>query len=79
MLKLALGISGWLAILAGVFNGAVRLFGTSESVARYAGNSRDLDLSITVIAFGLILIALASIIARLDQLLKIGWTSDSDE
>jgi len=79
MLKLVLGILGWLAVLSGILNGAVRLFGTSEIVALYAGNSRNLDLSITVVVFGLILIALASIIARLDKLLKTEWMTEADE
>lgn len=79
ILKLVLNSVGWLAILSGAFNGAVRVFGTSESVARYAGSSRNLDLVIIVMVFGLILIALASIIARLDELLKTEWMTEADE
>jgi multisubunit Na+/H+ antiporter MnhG subunit len=78
-LKLALNIIGWFAILLGAFNGGIRLFGTSDFVARYAGNTRSVDLSITFIVFGLILIALASIIRRLDELLKAKITVAPDE
>lgn len=79
MLKWSLDILGWLAVLSGSFNGAVRLFGTSEFVALYAGNSRNLDLPITFFVFGLILIALASIIARLDKLLQTQLIPEADE
>jgi hypothetical protein len=78
-LKLALNIIGWVAILLGAFNGGIRLFGTSDSVARYAGNIRSVDLPITFIVFGLILIALASIIRRLDELLNAKITFAPDE
>jgi hypothetical protein len=78
-LKLALNIIGWVAILLGAFNGGIRLFGTSDFVARYAGNTRSVDLPITFIVFGLILIALASIIRRLDELLNAKITAAPDE
>jgi hypothetical protein len=78
-LKLALNIIGWVAILLGAFNGGIRLFGTSDFVARYAGNIRSVDLPITFIVFGLILIALASIIRRLDELLNAKITAAPDE
>jgi hypothetical protein len=78
-LKLVLNIIGWVAILLGAFNGGIRLFGTSDFVARYAGNIRSVDLPITFIVFGLILIALASIIRRLDELLNAKITFAPDE
>ena len=54
---------------SGGFNGAIRLFADDQAVHRYAGSSRDVDSALTVLVVGLIFIALAAIIGRLDELL----------
>ena len=69
MLKLILNTIGWGAIILAGFNGAIRLFADDLAVRRYAGSSRDLDSVLTVLVVGLIFIALAAIIGRLDELL----------
>jgi hypothetical protein len=69
MLKSILNIIGWIAIISAGFNGAIRLFADDQAVRRLAGSSRDLDIVLTVLVVGLIFIALAAIIGRLDKLL----------
>lgn len=70
MLKLILNISGWFAIIVAGSGGYIRLFADDHVVRRYAG-SRDLDTVLTILVFGLIFLALAAIIARLDKLLTL--------
>jgi|TARA_R110000850_G_scaffold209420_1_gene335445 uncharacterized membrane protein YedE/YeeE len=79
VLKVVLNILGWIAIISGIFNGSLRLLGLPEIVAAYAGSTRNLDMPITFVVFGLILISLATIIARLDKLLEIEWVTEEDE
>jgi len=69
MLKLLLFLVGGFAILAGGFNIYIRLLGNDAAVALYAGGTRDLDLGIMFIVFGLILSALGAIIGRLDEII----------
>lgn len=62
-----LRIFGWFGILLSCFNGYFKVFGDDATVARYAGSSRDLDLNITIVAFCLIFLALAAILAELRE------------
>ena len=66
-MKTLLRVIGWLGITLSLWNGATKLFGSDWAVARYTAGSRDIDLNITVLAFCLIFLALASILARLDR------------
>lgn len=79
MLKVVFNILGWIAIITGIFNGFLRLLGSTEIVAAYGGSTLNLNMPITFVAFGLILVSLASIIARLDKLLEIEWVTEEDE
>ena len=58
-----LRIVGWLGMFSTAFNAFIKFFGDDEALRRYAGPSRDLDLNITIFAFSLIFLALASILS----------------
>ena len=60
-----LRIVGWLGIFAASFNSWFKLFADDETALRYAGPGRDLDLNISMLAFCLIFLALAAILAEL--------------
>lgn len=57
-----LRVIGWFGVSVSLANIAIKIFGTEETVIRYAGGSRDLDYNISVIAFCLIFLALAAIL-----------------
>ena len=61
---------GWLLVVTGVFNIAVKVLGPEELVLMLAGSSRNLDAPITMFATGLVFLALVSIMEKLDQILQ---------
>jgi hypothetical protein len=65
---LILRIIGWGGLVTSLLNAGIKLFADAESVARYAGSSRDIDSNITVAAFCLIFFALAAILSELKAL-----------
>ncbi|SLN63984.1 hypothetical protein ROA7450_03367 [Roseovarius albus] len=67
---LILRVFGWLGIASSGFNAAIKLFANDEAVRRYAGIDRDLDLNISIAAFCLLFLALASILAEVRALNK---------
>ncbi len=68
MLKFALNILGWFGIFVGLMGILFRYFPPDEADPRIS-SAQALNLSVGVLAFGLIFLALAAIIARLDNLL----------
>ena len=62
---------GGLALIVAFLNGAIKLFGSNESVARYAGADRDLDLNISVAAIGIVFLALSAILSKLTNILSV--------
>ncbi|MFY0595795.1 MAG: hypothetical protein JXQ85_05145 [Cognatishimia sp.] len=61
MVMLMRGI-GWFGVFIGGLNAGIKLFGSDEALQAMAGNSRDLDLNITILAFSIIFLALAAIL-----------------
>ncbi len=61
---LILQVVGWFGITASAFNAGFKLFADAETALRYAGPGRDLDINISVVAFCLIFLALASILSE---------------
>lgn len=61
-LVLLMRIIGGFGVFAGGLNAAIKLFGSVEAVLSMAGGSRDLDVNITMLAFSIIFLALASIL-----------------
>lgn len=72
MLKYVFAGLGWLLLVSAIFNIVVRLFGSDESVLRYAGSSRDLDLGIMIFFIGLVFLGISSIMGKLDKILQDG-------
>lgn len=62
---IVLRVIGWVGISIFSANGAIKLFGSDAAVREFSGGDRDLDLNISVIAFCLIFLALAAILAEL--------------
>ncbi|WP_417625514.1 hypothetical protein [Pararhodobacter aggregans] len=69
MLKGMLNVFGWFAIISAACNIAIRVAGSDEFLRTYAGASRNLNPGFALLAVGLIFLALAAIITRLDTLL----------
>ena len=79
MLILVLRIIGWLGVVTGSLNIGVALFGSDEDVAILLGSSRNLDVSIYVIAVCLVFLVLAGILKRLDQIVENTSINTKDE
>ncbi|MFY0595797.1 MAG: hypothetical protein JXQ85_05155 [Cognatishimia sp.] len=63
-----LRIFGWFWLSVTVANAALKVFGTVETIQRYAGGSRNLDLNLLTIAICLVFLALASILSEVRAL-----------
>ena len=68
MLKGVLNVAGWLFVLFAGVAVSARFSGADDSLSR-VNQVRIMDLSAAAFAFGLIFLALAAIITRLDALL----------
>lgn len=66
-MRIVLLVIGWFGIALAVFNSGVKIFGSAEEVARYAGSNRNLDTNFTVLAFCLIFLGLAAILNRISK------------
>lgn len=64
---LVLKVLGWFGISVSIANVAIKIFATNESLGRYAGGSRNLDMNISTIAVCLIFLALAAILQELRE------------
>ncbi|PVE47971.1 hypothetical protein [Pararhodobacter aggregans] len=69
MVKALLYLVGWLAVLVASTGIAIRVAGSDAMVRQYAGGSRNLDFTFYLLVVGLIFLALAAILTRLDTLL----------
>ncbi|MCA0203480.1 MAG: hypothetical protein LCH92_03995 [Proteobacteria bacterium] len=69
MLKGVLNVLGWFAIISAACDIAIRVAGSDEFLRTYAGASRNLNPGFALLAVGLVFLALAAIISRLDALL----------
>lgn len=56
---------GWLGLAVSSVNAGLKLFADDAVLLRYSGQSRNLDENISICAFSLIFIALATILAEL--------------
>jgi hypothetical protein len=65
---LVLRILGWFGLAASGFSASFKLFANDETALRYAGPGRDLDLNISIAAFCLLFLALASILAEVREI-----------
>lgn len=63
-----LRIFGWFWLSVTIANAVVKVFGTAETIQRYAGGSRNLDLNLITIAICLVFLALASILSEVRAL-----------
>lgn len=69
MVKALLYLVGWLAVLVASTGIAIRVAGSDALVGQYAGGSRNLDIGFYLLVVGLVFLALATVISRLDALL----------
>ena len=68
IMVLILRIVGWFGIAVSGFNAGFKLVADDETVLRYAGPDRDLDINISIMAFCLIFLALAAILSEIKKL-----------
>jgi hypothetical protein len=67
IMVLILRIVGWFGIVVSAINGGFKLFADNENSLRYAGPGRDLDINLSIMAFCLIFLALASILSEVKK------------
>ncbi len=65
---IVLRVIGWFGIVASVFNAGIKILADDQTALRYAGPGRDLDFNISVAAFCLLFLALASILAEVRRI-----------